>query len=235
MCVCVVCVWVCVCVCVHTCVHVCVTAFYNLGSSLTCSTPRRWTLVWTTIHSGSRRFGEAEKPGPVNPTVEAPLLRWLQANITGACNLACVLELGADITLLVDPGAQGGILASECKRRELVCTSRGQANDLLAAIVFDTRMACELEPDLGRWPQWQSRVAGIRIQLGARLAGVAWVIYGLDRPSAGGLAELQAVLQSFTTQAKAFGDVPVLLAGDFNAVLDDCALRRNRGKAAGLS
>ena len=60
-----------------------------------------------------------------------------------------------------------------------------------------------------------------------RLTGIVWAIYGFDRPSAAELAELQEVLKSLVTQAKALGDVPVLLAGDFNATLDGCSFLTN--------
>ncbi len=65
--------------------------------------------------------------------------------------MECVLALGADVTLLTEPTCFGGVLASACKQRDLVCTSKDQTSDLLAAIVYDPRVACELVPDLERW------------------------------------------------------------------------------------
>ena len=81
-------------------------------------------------------------------------------------------------------------------------------------MVFDPKIACEIKADLARWPHWETRVAGVRVKLGAQAAAVVWVVYGFDSPSARELEELQAVMLSLVAQAKAFGDIPVVVAGD---------------------
>ena len=55
------------------------------------------------------------------------------------------------------------------------------------------------------------------------MGGVVWAIYGYDRPTAAELAELQEVVKGLVIQARSFGDLPALLAGDLNATLDECA------------
>ncbi len=104
-----------------------------------------------------------------------------------------------------------------------MCTGRTRTDDILAAIVYDPTAACELVPELGRLQHWQLRVAGIRAQLTAWQAGVVWAIYGYDRPTAAELAELQEVVKGLVIQARSYGDVPVLLAGDLSATLEECA------------
>jgi hypothetical protein len=154
-------------------------------------------------------------------------VRWLQANITGACNVECVLERRADITLLTEVRCSGKALAKECKRRNLVCTGRDSDMERLAAVVYDPKIACEIKAELTKWPHWEARVAGIRVKVGPRVSAVVWVVYGFDCPSATELAELQAVLQSLVAQARSGGDVPVVVAGDINATFEGCSFFTN--------
>jgi hypothetical protein len=49
----------------------------------------------------------------------------------------------------------------------------------------------------------------------------------LTAPQRGELEELQAVLLSLVAQAKAFGDIPVVVAGDMNATFEGCSLFAN--------
>ena len=63
--------------------------------------------------------------------------------------------------------------------------------------------------------------------MGAWATAVVWVVYGFDCPSAGELEELQAVLLSLVAQAKAFGDIPVVVSGDMNATFEGCSLFTN--------
>ena len=65
--------------------------------------------------------------------------------------------------MLTEPRCSGIALTKECKRRGLVCTGKGRTDDLLAAIVYDPKVACEFVPELGRLSRWQPRIAGIRI------------------------------------------------------------------------
>ena len=150
-------------------------------------------------------------------------MKWAQANVTGTCNIECVLELGADITLLTEPRCSGETLGKECKRRNLVCTGRGSAIERLAAVVFDPKIASEVRAELDKWPHWEARVAGIRVKMGPRSAAVVWVVYGFDSPSVVELRELQEVMLSLVVQAKAYGNIPVLVAGDLNATFKGCA------------
>ena len=193
-----------------------------------------WVLTWTVTHSGSTRYGEAAIPGPSlskassgSSSTSSRQVRWLQANITGACNIECVLERKADITLLTEVRCSGKALGKECKRRNLVCTGRDSDMERLAAVVFDPKIACEIKAELTRWPHWETRVAGIRVKVGSHVTAVVWVVYGFDCPSAGELAELQAVLLSLVAQAKSYGDVPVVVAGDMNATFEGCSLFTN--------
>ena len=61
----------------------------------------------------------------------------MQANVTGASNIECVLEMKADFNLLTEVRCSGKALAKECKRRNLVCTGRDNELERLAAVVFD--------------------------------------------------------------------------------------------------
>ena len=144
-----------------------------------------WVLTWAVTHSGSTRIGEAKVPGPSPSSAGSRPVRWVQANVTGASNIECVLELNADISLLTEVRCSGKALGKECKRRNLVCTGRESEVERLAAVVFDPKIACEIRADLARWPHWETRVAGVRVKLGARSAAVVWVVYGFDSPTAG--------------------------------------------------
>ena len=108
-----------------------------------------------------------------------------------------------------------------------MCTGRDSELERLAAVVFDPKIACEIKAELTRWPHWETRVAGVRVKMGAWATAVVWVVYGFDCPSAGELEELQAVLLSLVAQAKAFGDIPVVVAGDMNATFEGCSLFTN--------
>ena len=182
-----------------------------------------WHLCWTTSHSGSRRIGEAAHPGPTVEVSPAPL-RWVQANVTGTCNLGCVLELPGDVFVISEPRCTGKVLAREAKTFGFASTGKKVEGELLGALVFDPRVGCELVPDLERWPQWKPRIAGAHVQLSSRQAAVVWAVYGKDQPKVAELAEFQEVLKALLAQARQFGNVPVLVAGDFNVVLSDCPL-----------
>ena len=97
-----------------------------------------WVLSWTVTHSGSIRFGEAAVPGPKTPKdcVAEGSVRWVQANVTGACNIECVLEMQADISLLTEMRCTGKALGKQCKSRNLVCTGRDSDLERLAAVVY---------------------------------------------------------------------------------------------------
>ena len=102
-------------------------------------------LNWTVTHSGSIRFGEAAVPGPSLSKASLSSsgnksVRWLQANVTGASNIECVLEMKADISLLTEVRCSGKALGKECKRRNLVCTGRDSELERLAAVVFDPKL-----------------------------------------------------------------------------------------------
>ena len=110
-------------------------------------------LNWTVTHSGSIRYGEAAVPGP--SLCKASLsssgnqsVRWLQANVTGASNIECVLEMKADISLLTEVRCSGKALGKECKRRNLVCTGRDSELERLAAVVVDPKIASEIKAEL---------------------------------------------------------------------------------------
>ena len=141
------------------------------GSSALDGLGAAWVHIWSVIHSGSRRVGEAAVPGPDGQAGVKPL-KWAQANVTGTCNIECVLELGADITLLTEPRCSGEALGKECKRKNLACTGRGSAIERLAAVVFDPKIASEVWAELDKWPHWEARVAGIRVKMGPRSAAV---------------------------------------------------------------
>ena len=181
-----------------------------------------WWQVWTTTFSGSRRVGEAQNPGPSGENQSKKVTRWLQANITGACNLDCVLSAGADFLLLTEPRCTHKALQLECRKWGLACTGAGVEGELLAAVVYDPALGCEFPPGLEGLPHWRARVAGARVQLTSKQAGIVWTVYGFDRPSATELAELQVVLRGLVVQARALGDVPILCGGDFNALLGEC-------------
>ena len=59
----------------------------------------------------------------------------MQANVTGACNIECVLEMKADISLLTEVRCSGKTLGKQCKKRNLVCTGRDSELERLAAVV----------------------------------------------------------------------------------------------------
>ena len=102
---------------------------WTFGSSISGNLMETWVLIWSVAHSGSTRYGEAAVPGPSlskasSSSSSSRPVRWLQANITGACNIECMLEMKADISLLTEVRCSGKALAKECKRRNLVCTGR---------------------------------------------------------------------------------------------------------------
>ena len=129
-------------------------------------------------HYGSIRVGEAKVPGPPTAAAECKPVRWVQANVTGFRNIECVLEMNADITMMTEVRCTGKALAKLCKSRQLVCTGRDGDEERLAAIVYDPKMASEVKADLAGWPQWENRVAGVRVKFGSHSAAVAWVVYG---------------------------------------------------------
>ena len=57
-------------------------------------------------------------------------------------------------------------------------------------------------------------MAGIRAQVAPGLAGVAWAIYGFANPTILQMGELRDVILALVAQARAFGDVPILVAWD---------------------
>ena len=67
-------------------------------------------------------------------------MRWVQANVTGACNIECVLEMKADITLLTETRCSGKALGKHCRSRNLVCTGRDSDLERLAAVVYDPKV-----------------------------------------------------------------------------------------------
>ena len=142
--------------------------------------------------------------------------------MTGSCNVEAVLELRAEVSVLAEPRCTGPILAKMAKRWGRAVTGRQVDGELLSAVIFDPRVGCEIVPDLRKWPQWMCRVAGARIQLSERHACVVWAIYGKDQPKVTELAELQDVTQELLLQARRFGEIPVVMAGDFNALAKDC-------------
>ena len=91
----------------------------------------------------------------------------MQANVTGTCNVECVLEMNADIFLLTEVRCTGKALAKMCKSRNLVCTGRDSEAELLAAIVYDPKIANEVKAELAEWPLWENRVAGVRVKFGS--------------------------------------------------------------------
>ena len=64
---------------------------WTFGSNTSGNLMETWVLIWTVTHSGSTRYGEAAVPGPSlskasSSSSSSRPVRWLQANITGACN-----------------------------------------------------------------------------------------------------------------------------------------------------
>ena len=167
-------------------------------------------------------MGEAQNPGPSGEDQNKEVIRWLQANVTGACNLECVLSAGAEVLLLTEPRCTHRALQLECRKWGLACTGAGVEGELLAAVVYDPAQGCDFPPCLDGLQHWRNRVAGARVQLTSKQAGVVWTVYGFDRPSAAELAELQAVLRRLVIQARALGDVPILCGGDFNTLIGEC-------------
>ena len=130
-------------------------------------------LTWTVRHFGSIRVGEAKVPGPPKTAAEGKPVHWVQANVTGTCNVECVLEMNADISLLTEVRCSGKALARMCKSRQLVCTGRDGDEERLAAIVYDPKIASEVKADLAGLPHWENRVAGVRVKFGSHSAAVA--------------------------------------------------------------
>ncbi len=104
-----------------------------------------------------------------------------------------------------------------------VTTDAATTDELRAAIVFDPRIGQVMKPNLGALPRWGPRVAGARVQVSDHQEAVVWVVHGFVQPAAADLRELSEVVELLICQARSFGNVPIVLGGDFNAVWSECA------------